>query len=153
MAKNVSKKATAADADLILKLYDLRREPKMREAREYMAQRFLPATFDEFMFIVKGMGTDENRHFRQTLTYWDMAASLVVHGALNEQLFIANAGEMFLFYTKCRPYIERVRKETGNPNFLRFMEQVAEGSKEGRARVAFFTDRIASMLKAQKAAK
>ena len=74
-------KATAEDARLILELYDLRREQKMREARDFMAQEFWPQSYDDFMKLVGTIGSEENRHFRQTMTYWDMAASLVVHGA------------------------------------------------------------------------
>lgn len=139
--------ASPADANLILKLYDLRREESLREARAFLAQDFWPATLEQFMQIVKAAGTDENRYFRQGLTYWDMAASLVAHHALNAELFFASSGEMYLFYAKCKPFLAGVRKETGNPMFLQYVEEVCEATPQGRQRVARFEQRVAGMLK------
>ncbi len=146
-------KATAADAELVLKLYDLRRETELRDARAYMGQDFWPSTLDEIMQVIKAAGTDENRYFRQALTYWDMAASLVAHRALNAELFFASSGEMYLYYAKCKPFIEGVRAETGNPQFLQYMEEVCEATPQTRERVARFEKRVAGMLKMRKAAR
>ncbi len=146
-------KASAADAELILNLYDLRREEKLREARSFLAQDFWPASADEMMQIIKAAGTDENRYFRQALTYWDMAASLVAHGALNADLFFASSGEMYLFYAKCKAFLAKVRNDTGNPYFLQYIEEICESTPQGRERVSRFEQRVQAMLKMRKAAE
>lgn len=142
-------KATAADAELILKLYDLRREEKMREARDYIGLEFWPQSVEDIMAVATAAGTDQNRYFRQVLGYWDMAASLVSHGALNGDLYQACAGEMFFIYAKFRPHLQKVRKELGQPTFLQNVEEVAERWPE---RVKAISDRVAKMAAMRKAA-
>ena len=156
MAKKTKKpsskvsKATPADAELILKLYDLRRESTMREARDYVGLGFWPQSFEEIMAIATAAGSDENRYFRQVLGYWEMAASLVTHGALNADLFDACEGEMYFVYAKFRPHLEKVRKELGQPQFLQNVQAVAERSPE---RVKAVADRVAMIgAKMRKAA-
>ena len=80
-------KVTAQDAELILKLYDLRREPTMRKARNFMAAEFWPQNYDQFKAVVYAFGTEQNAWLRQVWTYWDMAAAMVLKGAINEDLF------------------------------------------------------------------
>ncbi len=80
------KKATAADAELILKLYELRREPEMRKARNWWMNEFWPQSGDDFVKLAMSFPSQENQSMRQGATYWDIAATLVLSGALNEQL-------------------------------------------------------------------
>ena len=98
------KKVTTADAQLILQLYDLRREPEMRKARNWWITSFWPESADDFMKIAGAMGSQENNWLRQVGGYWSMAASFVLHGALNEELFIqpAVSGEMFFVFAKAK---------------------------------------------------
>ena len=77
------------EASLILKLYDLRREPVMREARASMVT-FSPKSFDDVLALVNAFGTKEQAYFRQVAGYWEMAASLVNRGALNRVPELAN---------------------------------------------------------------
>ncbi len=146
MAKKSTKKpakiskATPADADLILKLYDLRREATMRQARDYLGLKFWPQSAEEIMAIAMAPGTDENRYLRQVLGYWEMAASLVTHGSLNADLFESCESEMFFVYAKLRPHLEQVRKELGQPMFLQNVEKVAERSPE---RLKVISERVA----------
>jgi hypothetical protein len=155
MAKKSSKrlaklsKATSADADLILKLYDLRREATMREARDYLALEFWPQSVEDIVKVATAAGTDENRYFRQVLGYWDMAAALVSHGALNGDLFASCAGEMFFVYAKFRPHLQKLRKELGQPRFLQNVEEVAEQWPE---RTKLVAERVAKMGAMRKAA-
>lgn len=148
MAKKTAKlpfkkgKATPADAELILKLYDLRREATMREARDYVGLGFWPESFEEIMAIATAAGSDENRFFRQVLGYWETAASLVAHGALNADLFDSCEGEMYFVYSKFRPHLARLRKELGQPTFLQNVEAVAERNPE---RVKAIAARVAMM--------
>lgn len=139
-------KATHADADIILKLYDLRREATMREARDYIGLGFWPQSAEEIMAVATAAGTDENRFFRQVLGYWETAASLVAHGALNADLFDACEGEMYFIYSKFRPHLARLRKELGQPTFLQNVEAVAERNPERvkaiAARVAMIGEKM-----------
>jgi hypothetical protein len=145
-------KATPDDARLILKLYDLRREEKMREARDFMAQDFWPESYDDFIKLIGTPGTDQNRHFRQTMTYWDMASSLVVHGALNYDLFLANSGEMYYFYAKIKPYLKELRQKLGQWTYIQHIEKVVEGSPKGREKLATVEQSIAKLVEMKKAA-
>ena len=132
------KKANADDARLILQLYDLRRELEMRKAREWWATKFWLDSADDFMKVTMAVGTPEQRWLRQVATYWEMAATLVAHGTLNEKLFLemTSSGEMYLVFAKIRPFLKELREKTQNPEMCRNIEKLLLGSKEGRARLA-----------------
>jgi len=127
------KKATAEDAKIIMRLYDLRREPEMRKARGWFAS-FVPRNADEVIQVINGAPPQENAWFRQVISYWDMAASFVLHGAVNEQLFVDNSGEMFFVLGKVYPFLKEIREKTKTP-YLQRVEKVATGSKEARERL------------------
>src|SRR5262252_7220132 len=126
---------THHDAEIILKLYDLRREPVMREARAFVVQ-FAPQSLDELIKLSTAFGTKEQAYLRQVIGYWEMAASLVNRGALNRELALDNFQEMFFVYAKVQPYLHAYREKGGFPNFLRQVEQLAESSPETRERTA-----------------
>ena len=133
----MAKKATAHDAQLILKLYDLRREEEMRKARHWLTAEFWPQSADEFIKVVNSFPSQENAWFRQVGGYWDMAASLVLHGALNEELFLQPGccGEMFFIFAKVRPFLKEFRAKTNNPDAFANIEKIATGSKLARKRL------------------
>lgn len=137
--------ATLHDADLILKLYELRREPEMRKARKFVFE-FWPRTWDDFFAKVGVFGSDENAWFRQVCGYWDMAASFVRRGALDTDLFYDSGGEMWMVYAKLKPFLEHGRKEFNNPEFLANVEAVVLGSENGRMRLARLEDRIQILM-------
>ncbi|GDY13794.1 hypothetical protein LBMAG53_26720 [Planctomycetota bacterium] len=93
--------ATHADADLILRLYDLRREAEMRRARSFLAQ-FQPASAAEAQAAHSGIGRQDNAWVRQATSYWEMAFSIANTGAIDETLFAKNCGEGILFAVKCQ---------------------------------------------------
>ena len=128
-----------AEADLILKLYDLRREATMRAAREWFVREFHPQSFDEVKKILFG---DHSGHLRMFLTYWDMAAGLVNHGAISRKLFNDTNGEHFLAFAKIEPFIAPWRKNIG-PQFMANLEKLVDKTPDGRKRVA----RIAEVMK------
>ncbi len=105
------KKPTAEDARIIMQLYDLRREPEMRKARGWFAG-FVPRNADDVVLVINGVNPQENAWFRQVSSYWDMAASFVLRGALNEELFVDNSGEMFFVLGKVYPFLKEVRAKT-----------------------------------------
>ena len=136
--------ATQADADLILKLYDLRREPVMREARKYVFD-FAPQSIDDVMAVLGDFSSKENAYMRQVFGYWGMAASLVLRGALNEDLARDNFMELLFVYAKFEPFLAEIRKRTGMDNFGANMQKFVESSPEARDRVARFQERFAAM--------
>jgi hypothetical protein len=93
--------ATTADAELILKLYDLRRESVCRTARSFFAG-WMPAVASEVKTVHNGIGRDDNAYVRQVTTYWEMAFSIANTGAIDEELFAKNCGEGVLFAIKCQ---------------------------------------------------
>jgi len=146
------KKPTTADAELILKLYDLRREAEIRKARNWWAANFWPENADDFMKIALAAGTQENNWLRQVPGYWELAASLVVHGTLNETLFLepAFSGEMFLIFAKIHPFLKDVRERTQNPRMLANVEKVIKKSKAGQERLKVVEQRMAARRKQMK---
>ena len=143
------KKPTPADAELILKLYDLRREGEIRKARNWWLVEFWPETAEEFMKVAQALGTQENNWLRQVGGYWELAASLVVHGTVNETLFLepAFSGEMFLIFAKLHPFLQDVREKMQNPALLANVEQVITQSKAGRERLKVVEQRLAARRK------
>jgi hypothetical protein len=146
------KKPTPADAELILKLYDLRREAEIRKARNWWMATFWPENADDFMKVAQAAGTQENNWLRQVPGYWELAASLVVHGTLNETLFLepAFSGEMFLIFAKIHPFLKEVREKMQNPRMLANVENVIKKSKAGQERLKFVEQRMAARRKQMK---
>ena len=148
----MAKKPTVADAELILKLYDLRREAEMRKARHWWAAEFFPQTVDDFLKVSGAMGTQENNWLRQVLGYWGIAASFVLQGVLNEDLFLqpAFSGEMFLIFAKVNPFLKELREKMGDPHAFRNLELVATRTKFARERLQFLAKRV-EVLRQKKA--
>jgi hypothetical protein len=144
---------TAADAEVILKLYDLRREAEMRKARNWWLVTFWPRSVDDFLQIANAMGTQENNWMRQVSGYWEMAASMVVHGAVHPDLFLepSFSGEMYFIFSKVRPFLNELREKVGSPSMLRNVEKVATLTEESRSRLQQFEGRVAARLKAMSA--
>ena len=147
---------TAADAEVILKLYDLRREGEMRKARNWWLTTFWPQSVDDFLKIANAMGTQENNWLRQVTGYWEMAASMVVHGAVHHDLFLEPSfcGEMFFILAKTRPFLNELREKLGSPSMMSNIERVANLTEASRDRLKQFEGRVATRRKAmQEAAK
>ncbi len=122
-------------AELILRLYDIRRETALRAARDYVGGEFMPRSVDEFVALVKD-GGKQSGHILQVYGYWDMVAAFVVHGALDEPLIFDTCQEMYFQFEKIQPYLEGFRQKMNLPEFLKSMEAVVAGSQERRARTA-----------------
>ena len=108
--------ATPADAEIILKLYELRTEALMREARAWIGGEFWPKTAEEFFAVANNPADPHNAHFRQVITYWEMAAAMVLHGAVSAELFVDCNGEGFFLLAKFAPILDAIREK--NPGFL-----------------------------------
>jgi len=151
----MAKKATADDAGLILKLYDLRREPEMRKARNWFVTEFWPESAEDFLKVANAFPSQENCWIRQVGSYWDMAAAFVLQGALSEELFVQPgcSGEMFFIFAKIHPFLKELRQKMNNPDAWSNIEKVATGSKTARRRLERVTANIEQRLKAHAKAK
>jgi hypothetical protein len=140
------KKAGGRDAQLILQLYDLRRETEMRKAREWWATEFWPNNADDFMKVAWALGTQENKWLRQVAGYWGIAASFVLQGALDEDLFLVPgfSGEMFVMFAKVYPFVGELREKLGDPEVFLDIEKVVMRTKWGRERLKFLLKRLES---------
>jgi hypothetical protein len=114
--------ATATDAELVLRLYEMRREETLRAARRFMVFEFQPKTLEELRAVSRDMASKHNASWRQVLSYWEMAHSLVLRGALDPDLFLDSNGEGILVYAKFHHWHAETEKQSGNP----FMRQTAE---------------------------
>jgi hypothetical protein len=126
------------DADLILKLYDLRREATMREARNWFFT-FNPTTVNEYMEAMFG---DHSGHLRMVISYWDMAASLVNNGAIDEQMFNDANGEHLFVFAKIEPILEDMRKVMNAPDVLGHFEKLIRRIPDNKEKLADIRDRI-----------
>ena len=144
------RKPTVSDAQLGLQLYDLRREAEMRTARNFVNFEFQPKTADDVLKVAMAMGTPQNAHFRQVLSYWQIAASLVLNGTLHPAVFVDTCGEGLFVYAKFKPLLKEIRAKM-DPDFLGRIEELVKQDKGCRERVALIEKRIASWMAAMKA--
>jgi len=145
--------ATPHDADLIIKLYDLRRDETMRKARNYFAFEFFPKSVDEVKEILNNIKEypEQNAYFRQVISYWEMVAAMVNHGSIDQALFFDTNGEFFGVWAKISDFIEDLRASFG-PQFLVNLEKLIAAAPDGAKRVQMMKERINSMA-AQRARK
>lgn len=136
-----SRGATAADAQIILQLYDLRRDTEMRKARNFISAELWPESAEDTLRIARAYPSPENTWLRQVTSYWEMAASFVLRGALDEGLFFDASGEMYCVYAKFRPFLPEIRQKL--PYFLLSVEKVVMNTPEGRNRLERLEKRLA----------
>ena len=115
--------ATYEDANLLLRLYELRRDPELRKARDWYGSQFTATTAEEMMAQCPP-GSEANRYVRMVLSYWEMCSSFVTAGVLNQDLFFQSSGEMLLVWEKARQIVPTWREWTKNPNSWKNLEAV-----------------------------
>jgi hypothetical protein len=144
------KKPTAADAELILKLYDLRRETEIRKARNWWLVTFWPESADDFLKIGMAMGTQENNWLRQVAGYWSMVASLTLAGTVNQELVLdpSFSGEMLFIFAKVKPFLGDLRTKMKNPRMFANVEKLITGSKQGREWLKYIESQVAARREA-----
>ena len=109
----------AESADLIMRLYDVRREETMREARNWFIS-YIPESVDDIMKTL--IDPQSSGYYRMVTTYWDMAAGFVNRGAIDEGMFLDSNGECWVIFAKIQPYLDGVRKILDNPAYLHNLE-------------------------------
>jgi hypothetical protein len=145
-------RSSIQEAELIIRLYELRREAVMRQARSYVGGEFMPASVDEFVGLVSA-GTKESGFVLQVYGYWDMVAAFVLHGTLNERLVYDTCQEMYFQYSKIQPFLPGFRERMNLPEFLQNLESVVEGSERGKNRVAVMRQNLARIVEVRMQAR
>jgi hypothetical protein len=126
------------DANLILRLYEIRREPVMREARNWFFS-FNPTNAAEYMGAMMG---PNSAHLRMVISYWDMAASFVNNGAIDEQMFNDANGEHLFIFAKIEPVLEELRQQWNQPDMLKHFETLVRRVPENKEKLAAIRERI-----------
>lgn len=138
---------THHDAELVLRLYDLRREAVMRENRARLLRELWPRRVEDMVDVIK---TEHplNVAYRQVTTYWEMAYALCRHGTLHPELLLDSSAEGMFLYARIEPYVAQVRA-AGNPRQLKSTEWIATQTDVGRAVMEFQRARVKKLLEAK----
>jgi hypothetical protein len=108
-------------ATLLIRLYELRRETAMREARVWYARSFSPASVED---VLAAVGGPNSAQFRMVTSYWEMAASFANHGAIDMEMFNEANGEHLFVFAKIQPFLAEYRTRTGFPKYLAALEKL-----------------------------
>jgi hypothetical protein len=122
--KQAAARATFDDVNLVLKLYDMRREPRLREARRWFTGSFKAKTFEDFAALCP-VGSEQHASYRMFTTYWEMVASFVTSGVLNQELFFQSGRELLFCWERVRDLLPLLREQYRNPLELKNVELVA----------------------------
>jgi hypothetical protein len=135
--------AKQEDAQLILKLDELRRESVMREARTWFIREFHPTSAADILETLKG---EHSAHFRMVTSYWEMAASLVNHGAIDAAMFSDANAEHMLVFAKLEPYLAELRTaKGGSPRMLAGLEKLMRSMPNSEQVLKALRERVAGM--------
>jgi len=124
MPRSTQATATYDDVNLVLRLFDLRREEKLREARSWFLANCKPKNFDGLMKTCPP-GSQENTNMRMVVSYWDMAAGFITCGVLNQELFFESNRELLLVWERIKPAVAGLRDAFKDPNMFKNLETVA----------------------------
>jgi hypothetical protein len=138
-----------AQAGLILKLYDLRREETMRKARDWFFMEFHPATLDDFQAAMYG---PHSGHLRMVISYWDMYAALVLHETIDAGLFRDCNGEYIGVFSKIEPILKDIQKAY-SPRFAANLERLIDLTPDGRQQSATQRERMKAIREKMPKAK
>lgn len=111
------------DALAILKLYELRSEPLMRQARAWFVSEFAPKSGLEILALLQS-GEKESAFYRMVSSHWDIASALVNHGGIDEAMFLAANTEHLVVFAKLQPFLKEIRETIGEPDYLANLEQL-----------------------------
>lgn len=144
--------ATAQDAELIIKLYDLRRDETMRKARHFFIFEFFPNSADDVKALFGNPElAQQNAYYRQASSYWDMAAAMVNHGTIDKDLFFDTNGEFFAIWAKIGDFVPELRGFFG-PQYMVNLEKLIASHPNGAQRVEMMKARLKAIAE-RRAAK
>jgi hypothetical protein len=140
-------KADHHDAELVLRVYEQRREPVMRESRAAILQRFWPKAYEDVQAVLKG-DHPLNAAYRQVNTYWEMVYGMVKHRIVQPEYFMESNGEGLFLFARVEPHLEALRRDV-SPFAYQNSEWVARETTRGRAQAELFRARVRKMLEAK----
>jgi hypothetical protein len=146
----MAKKPTAAQAELLLRVYDLRREARLRAGREWFAGNFAPKTMQEMQHLIPP-GSDENAYLRMVVTYWETVCALLNHGLLHEELFFETSGEQYLVWVRLQPVVGDMRKMFSRHSFSHLETAAKKYEKWCEKRERGFIQRLRQMMSSPQA--
>jgi hypothetical protein len=129
-------------AQLILKLFEMRRDPLLREARNWFIREFHPESIDDVKKVIAG---PNNPKYRMVIGYWDMACSLVTHGAIDRQMFLDANGEIFATFAKIHPLLSELRQMAPMPGVAKHLEQLVLSVPDVEPRLEALRQRFRSL--------
>ena len=137
----------AESADLILKLYELRREATMREARNWMITFFPESAADIMQAMIN---PETSAYYRMVTSYWDMAASMVKHGAIDEEMFADAHGEHIIVFSKIEPFLAELRETMGSPKMFSNLETLVMKMPDAKETLAHRREMMKRMVEARR---
>ncbi len=137
----------AESADLILKLYELRRDPTMREARSWIIGFFPESAADIMQAMINA---ETSAYYRMVTSYWEMAAALVNHGAIDEEMFNDASGEQVMVFSKIQPFLPELREMMGSPKMLSNLETLIMRQPDAKELLAGRREMIKRWMEARK---
>jgi hypothetical protein len=138
------------DAELVLRLYELRREPLMRQARDALNGKFWPKSYDEIAAVMTDMQHPLNAAWRQVTSYWEMFYSFAHHGICNADFLVdANGGEGIFFYSRLVPFLAEIRKNS-SPTAFQHTEWITTHCQKGKERLALMRSRVEAIMSKMK---
>jgi hypothetical protein len=132
------------DADLVLRLYEMRREPVMRESRAAIVGKFWPKSYEDIQAFARAEHP-MNAAYRQVSSYWEMVYGIVRHGIVNADFFLESNGEGMFFFARLHPFLEQIRRDT-SPTAFGNAEWVATETEKGRKMFAAFEARVKKLI-------
>lgn len=121
----MTQRPTYDDANLILRLYEMRREDRMRQARAWFTGKCKAKTYEELIKLAPG-GSDENASLRMVVSYWDLVSSFMTSGVLNKELFFQSGRELLLVWERVRDFLPSMRDAYKDPGYLRHLETIGD---------------------------
>ena len=143
-------KPTAAQAEMLLRVYDLRREARLRTARDWFAQNFAPKTMAELQHLIPP-GSDENAYLRMLVSYWETVCALLNHGLLHEDLFFETTGEQYMVWVRLEPLVGEMRKQWSRHAFHHLETAAKKYEKWGEKRERGYIQRMRQMMSSPQA--
>lgn len=146
-------KPTAAQVDFQLRLYEMRRESKLRAARDWFTNNFQAQTMEEINRLAP-IGSEENAYMRMVVSYWEMVCALLNYGFLHEDFFFETTGEQYLVWFRLEPLVPTMRQQFGYPRMFEHLERAArQYEKWCEHRAPGYLERVRPMMMAPAAAR
>ena len=136
------------DAELALRVYELRREPVMRASRDNITAKFWPKTYDDVKAVFSNFEHPLNASWRQVGTYWEMVYGMVRHGIVHPDYFLETNGEGLFLFAKVAPFLDEIRRDVSPRSFAN-TEWVARETETGRRMFELISARVKKMAESR----